>query len=418
MQLRIFLREMGAAFRSITQLGINTQSTYSSSNSDMSIMLLQLAAACPAMQRLQVWGDIGRDPLAAFGAACPNLSCLHLSHELSSQTLQQLHLILPSLTQVRVQPPPSYRQYAFGQPPAGLYFLSLLTCASLTDIDVGHCSLTPEMWHALPTGLRALHCAFGREVICFSKTLDNLKYFGCYCQIDRNHVEGTCLVAVLHAAPGLLSLTLLGGGGRMNIKNPRTHMSTVVMGCWPSDLPDLMYLHDRVAAGLNVTSTLNNGEDFCGLYLTLWHEAPPGFGPNRVPAQFMASLPQLPAVSGLVLDVVEGIEGALQDLSTLTISSIIARFPNLTHLTISHGDGTGLNKLVNLAACKGLQYLCLENVLVTPMQLAMLCSHLVYLKSVELNACKFSEDDGTALERLQKAWGFDTRFIVNFSAPD
>lgn len=298
--------------------------------------------------------------------------------------------------------------HAFDQPPAGPYCLAVVSCTTLISLDVGFCSLSSEMWHSLPPGLKELRCSLVQEPIANLRCHEGLTLFGCYCQLCGTHAEGPSLAAVLRAAPGLRSLILIG----RSWEDVTSRVPTVAFDCSPFALPALIYLHDRVSAGLVMAATVENVVIFEGVYLTFWHKTPPG--ENREAARFLASLPPLPAVEGLVLDVIEAYQFYAENhLDTLVTSFIAVKFPSLTHLTISHGDSINITHLVDFLACKDLSHLCIRFGQVTRVQLATLCSHLRHLKVVELVACEFSENEGECFERQLAVCNIHIRVIVS-----
>lgn len=402
MHLRLFLCGMGHAIRSITRLAITTSNIERSSTADMTVVLSQLAVACPALQCLQVEGDIGRELLAAFGAACPNLSCLNVMYEIPCDTVQQLHMILPNLSEISVAHESDYGVTLEGAHP---FFLVLLTCASLTTFDAGARFLTLEMWHALPFGLKELSCALEFEPLSGLRVLSNLKCFDCYCHSISNHVDMLSLVAVLRAAPGLQSLHCIG----YSKEGCHKMMSCVTMKPLISLIPDLMYLHHRAVAGLYVKSVIDSGEVLQGLNLCLLGSK--STNPTYTAAIFMASLPPLPACTGLRLSQMEdtSISGHIPTMASL----IAAKFPNLGMLTITDSDAVSLRDLSFLQACRALQHLAIERAPISLTQLVRACAYLVSLESIQLHNCGFSVADGVELERMQKVYGLDTIVMVD-----
>lgn len=126
------------------------------------------------------------------------------------------------------------------------------------------------------------------------------------------------------------------------------------------ETPELIYLHERVVAGLEVSSELSSGRCYGGVVICLQHD--------RIgnqwggPAGFLASLPVFPAFTGLFL------EGADGD-DVFNITSIPAKFPSLNSLVIdiietaSHSEvicEEGHN-LVSVRCCSALEHLSLHH---------------------------------------------------------
>lgn len=400
----MFLSGLGPAVRGITFLAIDTTGIEGSNEEDMTVLVSQLATACPALQTLQFAGNVSRSLLAAFGTACPAICSVNLISSLPHSTLQQLHLILPNLTNICIRG--ALSQGILPTLPAPCC-LSLFTCTTLALFNIGSCFLAPETWYVLPCQLKQLGCALETEPLVGLQVLSNLKRFDCFCQPFQNRVEGLSLLAVLRAAP-LLEFLHLQGEGRENF---HAIMSSVVLQCSPSMIPDLMYLHQRVSNGLRIGSVLTSEEYLSGLNLNLCDPSPRMSG--RKVLKFMASMQPLPKFTGLTLDVVECISIAGDDHTQTITSMIPEKFPNLICLSICLCDDASLDSLVHLAACKCLEFLCIENGRVTLAQLARLCAHLPSLKIIQLHTTQCSVNDGIELETLQVAWGVNTKVRVN-----
>lgn len=107
----------------------------------------------------------------------------------------QLPEILPQLTRCKVHEV-IRTSLSYARPCC----LSLLTCTPLTSLDVGKPLLTPELWRALPAGLRVLRCSLEEEWPG-GIVLNNLQHLP--------FVQLRSLVAVMRMAPQLMRLEIL-----------------------------------------------------------------------------------------------------------------------------------------------------------------------------------------------------------------
>lgn len=385
LQLRCFLHSMAASVSSITTLGIDILGVSNSSAGEVSLLLSLLAPACPALQHLQLTGDVGRGLLAALGACSSKLTSLEVMHGVSSEALQQLHLLLPSLTHCRVEGTPTSWRNSHTRPCC----LSLLSCISLTSLDVGSCSLTLEMWHALPESLRELGCSLPKEPLVGLRLLKSLHLFRYCCNFTGNLVHVNCLVPVLREAPNLECLVMSNG-------KDNNHGSNLVFQfyspCASSSIPDLVYLHDRILSGLAVTSTLHGVQrKHSGVTLEFWmYEGNMGEYPSM--AEYLAALPHFPAFKGVNLD------GGMQGLSMESLmQGVKAVFPNLEVLGLAKAIRN--RDLTHLNLFTALQYLTLGGAQVSLVALSILCTQMPQIKVLCLNWCEgLSSTNGRELQ--------------------
>lgn len=398
--LRCFTHGMGAAIRSITQLEIDTESMGSDTVERVAGMLSLLPPAIPALQHLQLAGNIGRGLLVAFGAACSNIFRLTVADGVSCEPLAQLHLLIPGLTHCKVQAPPTTGDWL---PQIASCCLPLLSCTSLTSVDVGHCTLPLEVWHALPPGLSKLHCAVAPEPLAGLRLMESLHHFSCHCTFTGNLVEMCSLVAVLRVTPALVSLSVDGWGSE---SERSSFLSEVYLTCAAASVPDLVFFNARVTSGLVVTSTWCAGGASQGvnLSLSLWADNAE-YGDIT---EFLAILPPLTAITGLIL-----CSNLLRHSMTLVSRGIAAVFPNITALVLELPESISTKDLTHLGSFTALQHLSLRDAEVTPASLAMLCSRLLALRELRLEGCgEFSDADGDSLQHLLHDWGSHTNVMI------
>lgn len=371
---------MGSAISTVTHLKIDTTAVSSSHMEGVAEILSLLACACPSLTKLEVSGSFSRAMLAAFGGWCSKLSCLVMTDltDRSNEVLHQLHLILPELTHCSLPslPVTSQKTDSYAQPCCK----SLLSCASLTHLDLGTRTLTPHMWSSLPLGLRRLKCALDDEAPAAVHTPNNLQHLDVCCD-EYDCVDLRSILAALWVVPQLKTLTLCGTGepskGRL--------VPRIYVPCMIDDDPDrthiqaLVYLHELVVAGLHVASSLNGEEILEGVTLSMGDGS--DCDEDEGVGDFLACLPPFPAFHGLVLDDTEDL-----DSEGISLQGIAAIFPNLTSFTMTTG-AIHIEDLEQLGALKALQHLALstEAALPAPGYMDALCSRLPCLKMLCLH---------------------------------
>lgn len=371
-------------------------------------VLSQLGPACPALRHVTVTGSVGRPFLAALGASCSKLACLEVMDGRWGDELRQLHLILPALTHCKLAAEPHTVRWA-PIPRSGACCLSLLSCTSLTSLDVGTSSLTLEMWQALPPGLRELRCALDTDPPDDLTVLRSLQHLECYCHPDGNYVGLCRLAAVVHSAPHLRSLHIAGRGGEAD---GSSLVSELLVEFAPSSISDMVYLNERIANGLVATSTLCAGGVFQGVTLHIVQRSyrymeEEEDGTVDVVAYFRM-LPTLPAFTGLVLTSDQATENF-----PAVAQGITSAFPNLRALALHLRACVNNKDLTRLGAFTALEHLSLEKADVNPSSLAMLCTRLGSLRMLRLKGCQdVGEDDGVALQSLLLEWGSKASVVV------
>lgn len=395
---------MMAAIGSITRLSIsippcaigNTQGV------DPSFLLFRLAAACPALQHLQVEG-VTRDLISAFGTSCSSLYSLQVMGGIPSESLLHLHLILPSLTHCLVEAPlfAPMATSVVARPCT----LAVLSCASLTDLDIGCSSLTRAMWQALPLGLRRLQCAINGDVPSLSNPLTSLTSFTCHCPCHAG-VSLRNMVQLLRMAPMLQHIIL-----SCQAEEAGDFSMWLVGRCLPSTFTNLVYLNERALAGLIVNLLPFNGPQIQGINVRLWasdatHED--GEPQDGSIEDFFAQLPPLKGITGLRVSN-EDTNGDDRVLAGM----IADLFPNVDVLDLELEGVISSIHLTHLGRCVVLRHLTLRGAIVCPSSLSILCTKLTALKDLCLIDCGlFTAEDGVLMEEQLRVWGMDVSVSV------
>lgn len=420
---------MENAIRSLTHLDIISPFSIRSDTAEpMAALLSLLAPMCPALQQLQVKGDVSRGLLVAFGESCRNLFSLKLVTGVSSDNLQ-LNLIMPRLTHCCYRaahgddtpesyPDGAYEYYRNSQDLVEPCCLALLSNTSLTHIDFGFITLRDEMWHALPPGLQSLRCALSDNMYTPPADLvmmEKLQQLELCCsngvKVDLGH-----LVQILSVAPAVRILHMTGWdpdirGNMSHSGDPHTFIEVCITR---DSISDLHFLHDRVLAGLAVTSATLEGEIVAGVSLNLISTRKFGAVEEQF-FSFMENLPPFPEVSGLQVRCIENTRGEYPSITKLIAST----FPSLTCLRIGDRHIKDVD-LVHLRVLAGLKFLSLPAAQLTTTALGFLCSRLDSLGVLHLtqDTKGFFVEDGKALQRTLQEWGSHVEVLVRWGYSD
>lgn len=424
--LSCFVHGIAKVVSSLTHLQLTLSSSEDHTPESMTELLSLLATACPALQQLYVEGDISMSLLAVFGASCPDISSIKMVTEALSAPSEKLQQLFPRLTHYCCQSAEGDESKDLSDvgedvdqvtdkfADAGVSCSALLPCAPLTHMDFGMLPLTPEMWHALPQGLQLLRC-------CVSKTgstppaglraLKSLQHLELYCT-HTMEVELGQVVLVLRVAPNARTLTL--SSCEKNQTGPRGDEAADIQTCirvlcLRDSIPKLSFLHDRMLAGLGVTSNSLQERSFAGVRLMTRHRDNGGLVEEDNISWFLEKLPPFAAFKGLELIFANN---AVHREPSIT-QRIAAAFPNLTFLRI-HSYPITNDDLVHLEGCAALQHLYLSSVEVNARGVFMLCTRLTSLEVLQLSgfrSCGFDWQCKNVQQMLQ-AWGTHVKVIV------
>lgn len=374
--MQAFVENMGPAVRGITRLDIDSQTVKRSSVAALATLLSLLAPMCPALKVLLVSGDVGPALLMAFGTACPSLYRLEVtSGVVASSILQELHVMMPSLTHCRIPDPPLVAMTGwrpcFPQPCVA----SILTSTSLTHMYLGACELEPKHWNALHVGLQALECTYKTQQSTALKPMTDLRRLALHCNTSQrhSHVRASDLVMILGAAQQLQALDLCA---KIMVRAPTDWLLTYIsLDFLSHSIEDLIILHNRILAGLAVTSNLGEEKETKGLNILLQEDLEED--------EFHESMPSFPAFTGLSTRLVG-------NSVCTTLHKLTNMFPNLTSLVLGKSNDTfesNSTDLLQLAACPFLQRLNLGYTRGAKNMLATVRSHLPSLKELKLSVC-------------------------------
>lgn len=385
------------AIMHITQLILNTKSIHSSSVEDLTSLLSPLAAVCPNIKQLQLTGPVERELLAMFGTSCEQLSSLVVS-DTQSDALQQLHLIFQNLTHVQFLDDDVINCQTSLTPVSGSPFLPILSCTSLTHVDFGSRMLAPEVWQALPPALQELHCSLKHTGEPRFPILINLQRLTLH-----GFVRLEDIAAILHRAP---QLTLL------KLHSSESDFPDIGVACFSrpkSGVQDLVMLHNRILAGLEVESTCSGEPAFQGVML--WMPKDRAWRSDSVlEAWSTGSLPPFSAFTGVLL-----MDMHYEQLALLLLE-FPRVFPNLQRLVIYTEQSWSDAGLMRIGACSSLQHLKLilkNGATITLAQLAMLVPRLPNLKVLCLaQSLECPLSTGEYLQSMLQNLGYSMRVIV------
>lgn len=416
---------MQAAIRSLTHVKFTfPYSIHSKTAEPMTLLLSQIAPMCPALQKLQITGEFSRGLLVAFGESCINLSYLKLVTG-SSESLQQLSLVMPHLTHCSYRVPHTEPLVGSYDGDAVEYFrleevletaepccVALFSCATITHMDIGFIALSDGIWDALPEALQSLRCSVDGFGVCnASLKAEKLQQLEICC-IDGYETSLRELVQILSLAPAVKGLNLLGWdqdkAGCWHVTND-AHLF-IDVDLTSQGILDLVFLHDRVLAGLSVTAEDLEGRIVAGVSLFM---ARYELGnTDDLLKEFMAKLPPFPAFCGLKVCCPP------RDPSTQAPSItklITAAFPGLTSLRII--DHVIQDRdLLHLKECAALQYLRLPSAGVSSAALEDLCTRLNSLEVLRLRGHHSRDvpvNYGAALQRTLREGGSNVKIMTD-----
>lgn len=407
-QLRCFTRGLGTGIlRCVTRVEIILQSMSNQAPSESGVLavalrpcwelglaalFITLAPACPSLQQLRITGGLDRGLLEVFGEeACSKLTRLEVE-ALSRDALEDLDLIMPNLRHCTLIAPDP------GAPlTEAICCSAILSCASLTSIDLGTCRAYFDDSHPFPSGLVELMCSLGPRQPRGLRSLSSLLRLSIRCNLDEKNVELDSLAAFLHAAPALQSLHILG----VEPQDSETFSLSVSMTCVPESIADLALLSDRICSGLAVTVThapVGGAQPLVtGIVLQL----------NDLQSGFLASLPQLRGFESIILS-----ETAEASTPGDILNGIHTAFPSLSSLVVAHMYELGDLHLSSLSACSSLRELTLEWADVTAHGVTTLCCCLPTLLVLTVVRCLNCSEEEDALRQLLLAWNLHTEITI------
>lgn len=383
-QLHCFVHGMTQAISHVTHLdldmflmGAYRHSSHGLSTDSLSVLLSSLAPSCTTLQHLCVVGFLGRSLLGAFGTYCSKLASLEVTSQYR-HTLQQLHMILPGLTHCTFKPCNSKQFYQ-----ESLY--EVLSCVSLTSINMGTIQISKKIWQALPDGLVHLTCSAPEDLLMSLKDLSCLLHFIMHCESCNNGVFLTSLMAMLQAASALQTLKMLG------TEHTTEQVITLCGSCTSAGISDIAHLNTLIQAGLDVDFlSIHDGKQVCthDVMLDICGFHPKLFDLNPIPAVTCLSLQ----------DSYEFPKHAFQGISTV--------FPNLEYLCLKQLDPFSNCHLLPLVKCSKLRCLKLADMDMSPIGVTMLCSYLPLLEGLIIEDCTDLDQAGVAhLQDVVDAWG-------------
>lgn len=223
-------------------------------------------------------------------------------------------------------------------------------------------------------------------------------------------LKNRTLAATLRAAPNLKSLMLLTSA---SLADGPTTMSEIYTARSDAGIVDLVYLHDRVSCGLEVTSSMCGGRgDFLGVNVYVWLGQNDGGDAEEEDflqvAEYFAALPTFPEFKGLKLS-----SDILQANFASLMQEILRVFPNLEALTFWLEDTMCSRDLKHLEAFTHVQYLALGDMQLCSASLALLSNRMPMLQVLYLTECgDFDAARGNELQVLLQDWGITTQVVV------
>lgn len=405
-QLQEFVATAGTALHTVKTLAVGVYKKGKSNDSPglekhLAAAFGPLSEACPMVQLLQISGAITLPLLAVFGRAFPCVTSLEAA-TIPLPTLLQTPILLPSITSTCILATKGGFEYGRQSSPIGQYLLAISALRTLVRVDFRGWFLTGDDWGLLPAGLQSLTCSpQGMLLVRFPElspeleeptdslanpgppaglTLPNLTEFIYY------SYQGMSLIMqanLLRAAPKLQRLQ-----GVCKIK----------LACDTTEIPNLVLVHERLAAGLVFCLHRKTGE-----YVKLKDGVLLAFTGHWVPelaAAFWALFPTLERFSNIQMDRAEPV----------ILTSLATAFPSMQRLCIRWHVEEG--SLPCLAASLALHHLIILCVMQSySLELEALCMQVPTLRCVEAKEMPYA--DQKSLAAGLRARGSRTQVVHN-----
>lgn len=271
-QMQNFITAAGSALLTVTKLELGLYSCPplpfgSGLRDDVRPVFSLLTNCCPKLNELRVKGDVGTSLYAQLGQSHKGLSNLYLT-EVPTTTVEQLDELMPQVTSTRISLDNLLLRHRL------TYQNVLGRCNSLVSLDFGRHRPTAGLWQALPACVQELSfstiSAAEEDYMMYDADADefpfpemilappagvklpNLKKIDIHMQ-GHHTLSLHQLAGLLRALPSLQELT--------------TEYVNV-----PSEveqIPDLVFLHERIKAGFIITVGEQHTVQRFGLILCL-----------------------------------------------------------------------------------------------------------------------------------------------------
>lgn len=332
--------------------------------------LALLFYACPILTSLAHTGDLSIQLLHSIGCVCPQLTALSSSVADGKHTdWSRLAALLPHLLpQVTSLSPPSYM------------FPDMSMAVGILALDISRCSIDCESdWLHLPPNLQTLRCYI------IEGDGPPTSYGGRHFLSSLLHIKSedpwfslTVLAQILRAAPALKSIitaaneTLFPGEGL-----------AVYCYSYPNMAAEMLLVRERMEGGLMMDAT----------YSVSIEE-----GETEVPhASFIANLPCMKHVTRCHF---KGLELGM-------LCSLIGVFPSIQYLKLLDPVEMSESELHALQACSNLTHLCLQRCdCISMMELVAVCKSLPRVCSIKCDKCSLIKHSShNECERLMARQG-------------
>ncbi|MEW5298371.1 MAG: hypothetical protein WDW36_001503 [Sanguina aurantia] len=419
-QMQRFLAAAGPALRSITTLQISihqfTDDEFASNASveQIAAVLGPLAEACPLVHTLRLVGDLGSPLLSTLGASFRNLTSLH-TVAMPAETLQQLPALFPRATSTRVE---IFSEHSDTPDKPEYHEDEVAACPTMTCLDVNSHALVESTWRCLPEGLQQLrfgsYCACDMHTGHPSHRGNAWEEFGSTIPAELQAPELT----EVHYRSDRMPLCLLAALLRAAPKLRSVSVSDVGVPCSLDQIPDLVFVHERLAKGLQVEAATQkrrrsgtrapslmlhfqdaaivvpegeegtDGDDYGGF------EGPPARDGSASPA-FFAALPVFERFTRVALAVLE----------QPSIAHLARAFPRMLTLGVHRGSawfsGSSICSLTLLSALQILDLVHLQSKL-SLFELGYLCLAIPSLRQLNVDdSCATYAEELSVKEGLQ-----------------
>lgn len=376
-QMQMFLKAASRALTTVTSLDLEVPAACETSACSCDLgehstaILWPLPSTCPRLQILKLSGEVEAELLAEFGE-CMALTSL-VTTNLPETTLEELSQLLPRVTSTSMTLFGDDAEYGFGEQ-AERYRLAVSACHTLVSLDVGECFLCAEDWLAMPKSLQKLS-------FCTLGILEEHSETG-----PPAGVELPNLIQVTHSPDTDVSLGMLANLLRAAPSLQSLDADRIILSCNLDDIPDLEFVHTRLAAGF--TFKRGSSKHWEGVQVYLVND---GYVCPAVASLFASRLPVFEHFWSLAVGITEqpflaNMARAFPGLRMLRVAAPInssaflclGKFPSLLVLEL-----TGFNQS-------------------TLLELGALCWQISSLRFLDVG---ISPADEQALKAVLRLWG-------------
>lgn len=286
-QVQLFKTATGPALKSISTLEISyaedPQFPIDNVGRDIATLLSSIVGICSLVRTLKVQGEVGAPLLAALGASCKHLTRLEVA-DIAPKTAERLLELLPNVTSTKMKVFDSMGEHNDYCPQ---HLLAISACSTLGTLDMPDTDMNEQTWRALPPSIRKLSFLGTQQTQLYPASVPAELRLPSLVEVQcRGSLPLGQLVRLLRAAPKLEVIVM------SHVTAPRS----------VDQIPDLVFLHQRVSAGLTVRSMRAHPQRETDAMILQLTDLPTSHKESANPGAFMQRLPVFERFSSVELE--------------------------------------------------------------------------------------------------------------------